>query len=74
MTAMTVKGRNVWNPVWLAPEIMRKKEYTEKADVYGYGTHAAHDATNDTTRHDTTPPHAHTLITEWALGGDVHQA
>jgi len=38
MTAMTIKGRNVWNPVWLAPEIMGKKEYTEKADVYGYGT------------------------------------
>jgi len=37
MTAMTIKGRNVWNPVWLAPEIMGKKEYTEKADVYGYG-------------------------------------
>jgi serine/threonine protein kinase len=24
-------------PVWLAPEIMKKEEYTEKADVYSFG-------------------------------------
>eukprot|EP01087_Luapelamoeba_hula_P014703 TRINITY_DN4356_c0_g2_i1.p1 TRINITY_DN4356_c0_g2~~TRINITY_DN4356_c0_g2_i1.p1 ORF type:complete len:505 (-),score=62.03 TRINITY_DN4356_c0_g2_i1:118-1632(-) len=37
MTSTTVFGRNVWNPVWLAPEIMLKKEYTEMADVYSFG-------------------------------------
>ena len=30
-------GRKVDNPVWLAPEIIKGKEYTEKADVYAYG-------------------------------------
>ncbi|GAM27829.1 hypothetical protein SAMD00019534_110050 [Acytostelium subglobosum LB1] len=25
------------NPIWLAPEIMRGQEYTEKADVYSFG-------------------------------------
>lgn len=29
--------RVVDNPTWLAPEIMKKKPYTEKADVYAYG-------------------------------------
>ncbi|KAL6073683.1 Myotubularin-like phosphatase domain [Balamuthia mandrillaris] len=37
MTEARMKGRNVWNPVWLAPEIMQNKEYTEKADVYSFG-------------------------------------
>ncbi|KAL6060410.1 Myotubularin-like phosphatase domain [Balamuthia mandrillaris] len=30
-------GRKVFNPVWLAPEIMRGEEYNTKADVYAYG-------------------------------------
>jgi serine/threonine protein kinase len=25
------------NPVWLAPEMMRKESYDEKVDVYSYG-------------------------------------
>merc|ERR1712000_41900 len=25
------------NPVWLAPEIMKKEQYTEKADVFSFG-------------------------------------
>ena len=32
-----LQGRNVDNPVWLAPEILSGKEYTEKADVYSFG-------------------------------------
>merc|ERR1712137_1240732 len=35
--ASTTQGRSVANPVWLAPEIMKNEEYTEKADVYSYG-------------------------------------
>mgnify|MGYP003640367891 CR=1 FL=1 len=35
--AAPTAGRVVTNPVWLAPEIMDKKPYTEKADVYSYG-------------------------------------
>ena len=35
--ASTTQGRSVANPVWLAPEIMKAEEYTEKADVYSYG-------------------------------------
>ena len=35
--ASTTKGRSVANPVWLAPEIMKSEDYTEKADVYSYG-------------------------------------
>jgi serine/threonine protein kinase len=35
--ASTTSGRSVANPVWLAPEIMRREEYTEKIDVYSYG-------------------------------------
>eukprot|EP01104_Vermistella_antarctica_P008583 TRINITY_DN2152_c3_g2_i1.p1 TRINITY_DN2152_c3_g2~~TRINITY_DN2152_c3_g2_i1.p1 ORF type:complete len:2315 (-),score=537.97 TRINITY_DN2152_c3_g2_i1:61-7005(-) len=37
MSVHTLTGREVVNPKWLAPEIMRKKEYTVKADVYSYG-------------------------------------
>ena len=34
----TVAGRDVFNPTWLAPEVMVPgAEYTEKADVYSYG-------------------------------------
>eukprot|EP00339_Tiarina_fusa_P014873 CAMPEP_0117053630 /NCGR_PEP_ID=MMETSP0472-20121206/37103_1 /TAXON_ID=693140 ORGANISM="Tiarina fusus, Strain LIS" /NCGR_SAMPLE_ID=MMETSP0472 /ASSEMBLY_ACC=CAM_ASM_000603 /LENGTH=224 /DNA_ID=CAMNT_0004768777 /DNA_START=509 /DNA_END=1180 /DNA_ORIENTATION=+ len=34
----TISGRNVFNPNWLAPEVMVPgAEYTEKADVYSYG-------------------------------------
>ena len=32
-----LQGRNVDNPVWLAPEILSGKEYSEKADVYSFG-------------------------------------
>ena len=33
-----VKGRDVFNPTWLAPEVMvRNAEYTEKADIYSFG-------------------------------------
>ena len=32
-----LQGRKVDNPVWLAPEIIKGKEYTEKADVYAFG-------------------------------------
>ena len=35
--ASTTQGRSVANPVWLAPEIMRNEEYTEKVDVYSFG-------------------------------------
>ena len=35
--ASTTQGRAGANPVWLAPEILRNEEYTEKADVYSYG-------------------------------------
>lgn len=35
--ASTTQGRSVANPVWLAPEIMKAEEYTEKADVYSFG-------------------------------------
>lgn len=30
------KGR-VGTPHWMAPEILREKEYTEKSDVYSFG-------------------------------------
>ncbi|KAL6061719.1 Center divider [Balamuthia mandrillaris] len=30
-------GREVDNPLWLAPEVMRGEEYSEKSDVYSYG-------------------------------------
>jgi len=33
----TIGGRLCDNPTWLAPEIMKNEEYTEKADVYSYG-------------------------------------
>ena len=34
----TASGRDVFNPIWLAPEVMvRGAEYTEKADVYSFG-------------------------------------
>ena len=33
----SLKGRNVDNPVWLAPEILSGKEYSESADVYAFG-------------------------------------
>ena len=37
MSVHSLKGRNVHNPNWLAPEIMMKDtEYTERADVYSY--------------------------------------
>jgi serine/threonine protein kinase len=29
-------GREVWNPYWLAPEIIANKEYNEKSDVYRF--------------------------------------
>ena len=35
--APTIGGRMVDNPIWLAPEVMRNEEYTEKADVYSFG-------------------------------------
>lgn len=35
--APTLAGREVDNPVWLAPEVLREEEYTEKADVYSFG-------------------------------------
>lgn len=34
----SISGRDVFNPKWLAPEVMIKgATYTEKADVYSYG-------------------------------------
>jgi serine/threonine protein kinase len=30
-------GAVVENPIWLAPEVMLRKGYTEKVDVYSYG-------------------------------------
>jgi small GTP-binding protein len=35
--APTLAGRDVDNPVWLAPEVLKEEEYTEKADIYSYG-------------------------------------
>jgi len=32
-----VKGRKVWNWRWLAPEIMKNQQYTEKIDIYSFG-------------------------------------
>jgi len=32
-----LKKKVVDNPVWLAPEILRKECYTEKADIYAFG-------------------------------------
>ena len=32
-----LQGRNVDNPVWLAPEILSGKKYSERADVYAFG-------------------------------------
>jgi len=34
---LTTKGRTVDNPFWLAPEVIRGEEATEKADVYSFG-------------------------------------
>ncbi|GAM23944.1 hypothetical protein SAMD00019534_071190 [Acytostelium subglobosum LB1] len=31
-----VKGRKVWNWRWLAPEIIKNMQYTEKIDIYSY--------------------------------------
>jgi len=33
----TAKKRAVGNPTWLAPEIMREEEFTEKSDIYAFG-------------------------------------
>lgn len=36
--ATSYSGRDrLHNPVWLAPEIMKKEQYTEKADVFSFG-------------------------------------
>jgi tRNA A-37 threonylcarbamoyl transferase component Bud32 len=35
--SITTSGREVDNPRWLAPEVMRGEEYTEKADIYSFG-------------------------------------
>merc|ERR1711879_722572 len=36
--ATSYTGRDrLHNPVWLAPEIMKKEQYTEKADVFSFG-------------------------------------
>jgi serine/threonine protein kinase len=32
-----LEGKVVDNPVWLAPEIILKKNYTYKVDVYAFG-------------------------------------
>ena len=32
----SASGRHVWNPTWLAPEILQGKEYNEKCDVYSF--------------------------------------
>ncbi|EFA81294.1 WD40 repeat-containing protein [Heterostelium album PN500] len=32
-----IKGRKVWNWRWLAPEIIKNQQYTEKIDIYSYG-------------------------------------
>jgi len=32
-----LQKRTVFNPVWLAPEIMRKEKYDEKIDIYAIG-------------------------------------
>ncbi|GAM26893.1 hypothetical protein SAMD00019534_100680 [Acytostelium subglobosum LB1] len=32
-----VKGRKVWNWRWLAPEVIKNVQYTEKIDIYSYG-------------------------------------
>ncbi len=37
VNALTAKGRDVDNPLWLAPEVMRGEEYSEKADIFSYG-------------------------------------
>ena len=31
--APTIGGRTVDNPIWLAPEVMRSEEYTEKVAI-----------------------------------------
>eukprot|EP01090_Pellita_catalonica_P019897 TRINITY_DN6903_c0_g1_i3.p1 TRINITY_DN6903_c0_g1~~TRINITY_DN6903_c0_g1_i3.p1 ORF type:complete len:917 (+),score=143.65 TRINITY_DN6903_c0_g1_i3:288-3038(+) len=36
-SAYKVGKREVDNPFWLAPEVMRGEEYTPKSDVYSYG-------------------------------------
>lgn len=33
----TTKQRAVVNPTWVAPEIIREEEFTEKSDTYSYG-------------------------------------
>lgn len=57
------QGReNLANPLWLAPEVMKGGEYTEKCDVYRYynashntpqlnPTPQQHNSTNITTNH-----------------------
>jgi len=37
MLAPQLTSKAVDNPVWLAPELMRKEEYDEKVDVYSFG-------------------------------------
>eukprot|EP01102_Stenamoeba_stenopodia_P017855 TRINITY_DN6460_c0_g2_i1.p1 TRINITY_DN6460_c0_g2~~TRINITY_DN6460_c0_g2_i1.p1 ORF type:complete len:885 (+),score=141.31 TRINITY_DN6460_c0_g2_i1:70-2655(+) len=37
MLASSLRKKVIDNPIWLAPEILTKNEYTEKADVYAYG-------------------------------------
>eukprot|EP00026_Physarum_polycephalum_P000223 Phypoly_transcript_00223.p1 GENE.Phypoly_transcript_00223~~Phypoly_transcript_00223.p1 ORF type:complete len:1946 (-),score=272.21 Phypoly_transcript_00223:42-5636(-) len=38
LVATSGQGReNLANPIWLAPEVMRGGEYTEKCDVYSFG-------------------------------------
>jgi len=32
-----VVGKVVDNPIWLAPEVLKKEPYTEKVDVYAFG-------------------------------------
>jgi len=34
---MLISGRKVDNPIWLAPEVLEDKMFTEKADVYAFG-------------------------------------
>ncbi|KAL6041851.1 Pleckstrin y domain [Balamuthia mandrillaris] len=35
--ALTIKSRDVDNPLWLAPEIIKGEEASEKADIYSFG-------------------------------------
>lgn len=36
-TGFQVRGRQVFNLMWLAPEIIQGQPYTEKVDIYSYG-------------------------------------